>query len=351
MDRQRSEFWWFLLIIKLGVVGLCFLNLSLMFNLFDSSKLENEDSVNVLGEETDGYEELRRLLGYNSSTKYGEALAGEKSEEISEEISEERDYNFIVFTKSFAEAIDERAFLRGKSWLSYNWTKEDGSKISWKHYFLVGVSLNLDAMNRIKGENETYGDIIMSETFTFHRHQIYKIMWFFQHMLQNFNIKFLVQVDDDTIVNVQLLDEHVTLRLSEGRDKNVYVGANCGKKGALRDGAFRVSEDVWPEGAFPSSCSGAGIIYSLDTIEKLVSVWSNYRMPIIGHDDVQIGVLAYIAGDIVATDVVGIQLGYSLGNDDFFLLTAIRPFETGAKLMENWFKTGKYGNETVTWHG
>lgn len=354
-DRVSREYRWFIWIIKIGVIGFCCLNVSFLLNNLrptnDTGDTDKELSKSNRLSRTGEFDDLLRFLGANESL-----LSSNESEIISPEVNETEytgtNYKFIAFTKSFAEAHETRKFLREKSWLSYNWTKQDGSEISWRHFFLVGLSLDTEANENLKVENDTFGDILMSNTFTFHRHQTYKIMWMLKYAVKNLNYKFLIQLDDDTIANVRLLDTYLTKLLRDGKDKDLYIGANCGKKAALRDGIFRTSEDVWPEPVYPSYCCGAGVIYSNDVIERLVNVWKSYRQPVVGHDDVQIGILAHIAGGIVASDVeYGIRLGYTVGHDEDFLLLAIRPLEIGAGLLKNYLETGVYGNESIGWHG
>ena len=341
--RQNSNaYYWFILVIK---VGLCCINLTLLFNHFNTRSILVGEVESATGSLTDSQSDIHELINFLSDD------VPLITDSFANENLSVTNYKFIIFTKSYAEAHETRTFLREKSWLSYNWTKQDGSKISWKHFFLVGLSIDKEAMENLIEENDTHGDIIVSDTFTSLRHQAYKVMWMFEYAVKNLHYKFLIQVDDDTVVNVRLLDRFLTKIIIDREDNNLYVGANCARKGVIRDGPFRTSEEAWPDNMYPPYCSGAGTIFSHDVIDKIVAVWKDYRGPAIGHDDVLTGELAYIAGGIVPRNVGGIRLGYVVGQDGNFLLLAIRPLEIGAALLENHMNTGVYGNETVEWHG
>ena len=264
-------------------------------------------------------------------------------------------YTFIILTKTIAEAFQDRDLLRRQSWLSYNWTdegiKRNHSALSWKHFFLVGITLDKDVMEKVKQENSLYGDILMSETFSFYSLQIYSIMWAFKYLADNYNTRFIIKIDDDSIVNVNLLNEHLLNLMSEGRDYFFYGGTWCFARPVEREGKWRVSEDVFPALFYPPYCCGPGLVFSMDTVEELLRIWGSNHQPVVGLDDAQLGIMIYTSGKINVTEIAGASLGYKKGHDDAFMLLAIRPLEKGASLINNYMDTGVYGDEDVQMHG
>ena len=263
-------------------------------------------------------------------------------------------YTFIIFTKTTAETIEDRNVLRRKSWLSYNWSEEglkrNYSSLSWKHFFLVGISLDEEVMKKVKQENATYGDILMSESFSFYSMQIYSIMWMFQHVVNNFNAKFLIKVDDDSIVNVNLLNEYLTKLISDRKDSYFYGGTWCIRRPVLRQGKWKVSPEIFPEDFFPTFCCGAGLIFSMETIIELLRIWKTNHQPVVGLDDAQLGIMVYTSGRINITSVSGVTLGYQTGSNNVFMILSIRPVEKAASLISNYMTTGVYSDQDVTMH-
>ena len=264
-------------------------------------------------------------------------------------------YTFIIFTKTIAEEIQDRDMLRRQSWLSYNWSdegiKRNYSALSWKHFFLVGITLDKDIMEKVKQENSTYGDILMSETFSFYSSQIYSVMWVFQYIADNYNTKFIIKIDDDGIVNVNLLNEYLLGLISEGSDSYFYGGTWCFSRPVTRIGKWRVPEDVYPADIYPPYCAGGGMVFSMNTVEELLRIWGSSRQPVVGLDDAQVAIMMYTSGRINIVEIAGVSLGYQKGHDDAFMMFAIRPLEKGASLINNYMDTGVYGDEDVPMHG
>ena len=274
---------------------------------------------------------------------------------INESLSSKESYTFIIYIKTIAEAKDYRDILREKSWLSHDWTNLNNGtskNMTWKYFFLIGFSIDAEVIENLKEENNTHGDILLSDTFSFYGHQIYKLMWMFAYVTNNYDFKFLVQVDDDVVVHINLLSEYLAALIDSGQDSFFYGGVQCGaERYPLREGKWKLSEDTWSPDVYPGFCSGAGIIYSLDSVYEILNIWKNYRAPIVGYDDVMMGIMVYLSRKIEATEVEGVTLGYRKGNDKAFMLLAIKPLEVGASLIENYLKTGIYSNESVFMHG
>lgn len=272
---------------------------------------------------------------------------------------EQNGFTFIIYTKGTAENHKARAILREKGWLSHNWTLNqrvntdtNSVQVTWKHLFLIGISQDDRVMEEVEKENATHGDLVISDTFSFYSQQIYKLMWVFQHVSDTYTTKFLVQVDEDTVVNVDLLAEYLVRLMEEGHDyRYFYGGTNCNCcNNAFRQGQWKVATNVWPPDKYVRFCTGAGVIFSSDTVTEILSVWRKYRAPIIGYDDVMIGTLAYLSRKIKPTEIKEITLGYKKGQDKAFMLLSIKPLEVGASLLENFLRTGRYNDVSVSQH-
>ena len=252
-------------------------------------------------------------------------------------------YKFIVMTKSAPKSVGERELLRTKGWLCYDWKNDRDESISWRHYFLVGLSNDPDWPNsKLEEENEEYSDIMITPTLDKYHRLTFKLMAGMQQAISNVKFKFLVVLSEDTIVNVNGLDKYLTQIIENKKDIYFHGGALCYQRVVLRGGKFATSEDQWPHELYPQFCVGTGLIFSFDTTKELLRVWREDQQPLSGLDDVQIGFLNFYSRKIKITQIPNITHGCHKNKSDSFIITQIKPLEKGAELMDNFMKTGIY---------
>ena len=63
--------------------------------------------------------------------------------QIDGDIKKNKDeYKFKILTKSAPQILPDKNKLRQEGWLSYNWRNRRSESISWRHFFLVGLSMD-----------------------------------------------------------------------------------------------------------------------------------------------------------------------------------------------------------------
>ena len=259
-------------------------------------------------------------------------------------------YKFIVITKSAPQSIEDREFLRHKSWLSYDWKNDQLEDISWRHFFLVGLSMDW-ARSEIQNENNTYGDMIEAPKIDSYRRMTYKLMWSLKYIIDNYNFKFLVVNSEDTIVNVNLLDKFFSQVEAEGNESMFYGGCKCFQRWVERN-HFKSSTSkwIWPPRMYPNYCLGTGTIFSFDAIQELLRFWYIDHQPIARLDDVQIGINIFSSTNIPVRELATVSYGCEVNKKNASILTMIKPYELGAQLLRNYLETGTYCTSQVEAH-
>ena len=265
--------------------------------------------------------------------------------------SPKNSYKFVIMTKSAPDKPDVRRFLRKESWLSYQWKDAKNANISWRHFFLVGLSTDNEwPRSKLENENSEFSDIIISETLDVYKFLTFKMMWGMEYAIENFDSKFLVILSEDTIVNVAGLDEYLTDLTEQGKDKFFYGGPLCHPRKVFRTGKWGTSKGLYPPNTYPNYCVGSGLIISFDTIRELLRVWNRDRQPISFIDDVHIGLLLFYSGKIEVTDIDNVTFGCQARRSDSFIVSQIKPLSLGAELMRNYKEHGYYCEEDVPPH-
>ena len=76
----------------------------------------------------------------------------------------------------------------------------------------------LSHYSQVKEESEAYGDMILSPELDMYRLVTYKYMDSLRYAVENYNFEWLVYSDNDTVVNLKLLDrldQHCSLKKYE----------------------------------------------------------------------------------------------------------------------------------------
>ena len=257
---------------------------------------------------------------------------------------------FILITKSAPQSKIDRDLLRTQSWLSYSWKDENLREISYRHFFLVGLTMDPESSrSKMEEENEIHGDILISQTFDTYRRLTYKLMWGLQHLIENYKFAFVVVLAEDSLVNVSGLNRYLTGLIKKGEDKNFFGGPDCKIRKIHRIGKASITKNQWPYENLPVLCVGVGLVFSKDTVEKLLRTWNNDHQPTSGLDDVQIAWYFFML-DTPIRKIENITIGCQKMNPDSFIVTQIKPLTKGVELMKNFMDHGVYCFENVKQH-
>lgn len=274
-----------------------------------------------------------------------------QSEEKSSSGDSQESYFFIVITKSAPQSIDDRNLLRQQSWLSYEWKDINSQEISWRHFFLVGLSIDPEfSRAKMQEENDEYGDILISPTLDSYRRMTYKLMWAFQHLIETYKFMFLIVLSEDTIVNVRDLHTYLQKQVYLGNHKRFHGGTQCKIRQIHRTGKAAITKLEWPNDLLPKLCIGSGFMFSFDVIEELLEIWDDDKQPVNPLDDVQIAILLLMSGKIPIREISQVSHGCKKRNSDSFIVSQIKPLEKGVELIRNYMQHGFYCFENIKPH-
>ena len=261
-------------------------------------------------------------------------------------------YKFIIMTKSAPKSAENRELLRNKSWLSYEWKDEQNNDISWRHFFLLGLTLDPDwPFSRMEEENAKYGDIMVAPALDGYDRMTYKLLAGMKLAILEYKFSFLIVLSEDTIVNVKELDRYLTKLIADKKDAMFYGGALCYRRSVDRTGKWSVSKEDWSPDVYPDFCFGTGMVFSFDTVQELIRIWLENKEPVVGLDDAHIGVLVFLSlGKIKITEIGNVTYGCQKNRSDPFIVTQIQPLEKGVELMQNYMNHGIYCFEDVWPH-
>jgi hypothetical protein len=139
--------------------------------------------------------------------------------------------------------------------------------------FILGLSSNpVDNMNVAK-EIESYGDIIQGDFIDSYKNISFKSLVSWRWVKYNcMNVKYLVKMDDDVFLNTPILLDHIR---SEFEKKppvpySFFCSIWSGSV-AIRDriNKFYVSEEEWPQPAYPYYCSGVAYLFTYQLMVAL----------------------------------------------------------------------------------
>ncbi|XP_075255781.1 UDP-GalNAc:beta-1,3-N-acetylgalactosaminyltransferase 1-like isoform X2 [Convolutriloba macropyga] len=169
---------------------------------------------------------------------------------------------------------------------------ENGVKISWKIYFIVGMPEKAAQRSLLLDENKIYNDIIALPVLERYNLSALKLLLGFKTIARNCpNAKYMMKVDDDVyfrahklsklIVETQKVANSVhrarhpqfTSRdtLTTADDVPYYSGPKCGQHHQVvaRDGKWGISKEVYPFDSYPFYCAGYLIILSMEAVQKI----------------------------------------------------------------------------------
>ncbi|KAL5266455.1 hypothetical protein ACHWQZ_G003747 [Mnemiopsis leidyi] len=248
-------------------------------------------------------------------------------------------YTFIVFVITAPDHAPHRDKIRKQSWAGYHWTEDDGSVIDrWKYVFVVGKTESLETMTKLQAEIEEYQDMIMADELDSYHNLVLKVLWLLQHSVDSYNFSFLVKTDDDSFINIKLLNRYLHEQLnSNSAGKMFFGGARTGRQPVLRRGRYGVGKDLWEPDTYPPYCSGSGYVLSFDSVQELLYVWNTGVQPLFYVEDAFIGTLAYHSGKIEVTNIKGFywHQKYGCSNKNAMLMHYVK-LDQMADFMEKY---------------
>ncbi|CAF4233228.1 unnamed protein product [Rotaria socialis] len=201
--------------------------------------------------------------------------------------------NLIVYILSTVTNFQRRKLIRS-TWGS--------PLIGTCFVFIVGRIENSNSIQlRLNHEKRQYRDIVQIDHIESYANVIYKeigaLKW--SHKFLPF-IPYLFKTDDDLIVDSILISSMVQILVTNLVNKTSYISRNSPKlerhlvtanratlfrggwamnnQPTVRDGKFRVSEDIWPDSTLPPYCSGFGWLMSKPIRNKLLE--ASYKYPV-----------------------------------------------------------------------
>jgi beta-1,3-galactosyltransferase 1 len=180
------------------------------------------------------------------------------------------DFAYVVYVHAGPENYKRRENIR-TTWAQPNLLKDYPSKL----VFFMGLPKDESLVNRIKQENDKYGDIVMEDYIDGYKNLTYKAIsafkWFTVYCQ---NVKYLLKVDDDIFVNIFRLMTTLTTKFDK-TERFFYCALwlahsmpilrnpkNCAK--------WCVPKDFLPgKNDYPQYCSGSAYFFTQDVTADL----------------------------------------------------------------------------------
>ncbi|XP_071167294.1 beta-1,3-galactosyltransferase 5-like [Mytilus edulis] len=156
-----------------------------------------------------------------------------------------------------------------------------------EYIFVLGQTLKPEIQQKINKESEKYMDIVQGNFVDSYRNLTYKLV-FSLFWVNNFcsNTKFVVKVDDDVIINIVLLIQHLQQKKKDNLLTNVLECYMLIDKGPIRrnNSKWRTSLLEYPFPKYPPYCNGNPSIMSIDVIIKMYD--TTKEVPFLWLEDV-----------------------------------------------------------------
>ena len=214
-------------------------------------------------------------------------------------------YTFIIFIISAPDHTDHRNVLREKSWPNYAWRDKDGNLVEkWKYMFVVGKTESEKLTSRMEKEVEIYKDMIIADELDSYHNLVLKVLWILEYSVQNYNFGFLIKTDDDTFINIKLLNEFIS-SLPKQNSELFYGGVRIARQPVLRKGRYGVPKELWKPDIYAPYCSGSGYMLSNGSVSELLRVHQTGVQPLFYVEDAFMGALAHHSGKLDPVNVKG----------------------------------------------
>lgn len=143
-----------------------------------------------------------------------------------------------------------------------------------KILFMIGHVNNRVLKQRIKKENEAFGDLIQGSFLDAYKNMTYKHVMAFKYVIYHCpQAKYILKTDDDVFVNTPLLMNYLNTDLSPYGGSRMLFCSLMKESMAFRSyrSKWRVSFKEYRPKKYPPYCSGWALLYSPDVIFKLYS--------------------------------------------------------------------------------
>ncbi|CAG2239567.1 B3GALT1 [Mytilus edulis] len=188
----------------------------------------------------------------------------------------------LVFIHSSAKKFLERQQIRS-TYGSFS----DYENEHIEYIFVLGQTLKPEIQQKINKESEKYMDIVQGNFVDSYRNLTYKLV-FSLFWVNNFcsNAKFVVKVDDDVIVNLPLLIQHLQQKKKDNLLTNVLECYMLIDTEPFRqnNSKWRTSLLEYPFPTYPPYCNGNPSIMSVDVIIKMYD--TTKEVPFLWLEDV-----------------------------------------------------------------
>ena len=169
------------------------------------------------------------------------------------------------------------------------WLSPTYDKSLWvQHVFLLGQSTNISVEKQLHREHLEYGDIIQFSFYDAYRNLTYKtIMGYKWASIYCSNANFILKTDDDVYVNIKGLLRTVYAH-QEALLKSVAGMCSLeSRRDTSPSSKSYVLPQEYPFDSYPGLCNGFGYIISMQTLKRILQVYSN--IPFFHLEDVYIG--------------------------------------------------------------
>ncbi|XP_063420262.1 beta-1,3-galactosyltransferase 5-like [Mytilus trossulus] len=193
-----------------------------------------------------------------------------------------KDVLLLVFVHSSSEKSLARQQIRSTYGSISDYENEHIAYV-----FVLGQTPKQKIQQRINDESEKYMDIVQGNFVDSYRNLTYKRV-FSLFWVNNFcsNAKFVVKVDDDVIINIPLLIQHLRQKTKKNLITNVLECNMLTDTKPLRhkNSKWRTSLLEYRYPTFPPYCDGFSSIMSIDVVRKMYD--TTKEVPFLWLEDV-----------------------------------------------------------------
>ena len=214
----------------------------------------------------------------------------------------EDDIFLVNFIYTEPEQTGRRRLLR-TTWAQD--TAVPGFKM--KTIFVSGFKTGQEnAKENLELEAEDHGDILLEDFDDSFRNQHLKSLGALKWIAEKCSkAKYVLKADDDTMVNMLSLSQHLQDLHSVEQYRTGLVMCNrlWTVMPVAREGLYAVPEDVFPEDKFPPYCSGLGWVVSGDVALRIIEASYHLKPPFVIDDALVTGLYVREMKDVKHYDL------------------------------------------------
>ncbi|XP_046573975.1 beta-1,3-galactosyltransferase 5-like [Haliotis rubra] len=203
--------------------------------------------------------------------------------------------DILIFVHSGCENLAKRQVVR-KTWGSVKTVKG----LSFRTVFMLGETRIQTLQKALESESLLHGDIVQGNFADAYKNLTYKHIMSLGWILKACpDVKLIVKVDDDTILNIHNLVDYFHDR---GPRNNLLYCSVYYRQGPLRHNKTKwyVSQSEYPFLKFPNYCEGFGYIMSPDVARTLYKASEDARF--------------FWVDDVYVTGILTLKVGLTLSN-------------------------------------